>query len=97
MLEISYLDGRGILREVLVTCTREAFAVSGVRVERTTETEAQAGEGVEESGANLTQERIVTVYREVHGLPAIAGLAAELSHIKGVVSVKAGEGNVASE
>ena len=97
MLEISYLDGRGILREVLVTCTREAFAVSGVRVERTTEAEAQAGEGVEESGANLTQERIVTVYLEVHGLRAIAGLAAELSHIKGVVSVKAGEGNVASE
>ncbi len=73
MLEISYLDGRGILREVLVTCTREAFAVSGVRVERTTAAEAQAGEGVEESGANLAQERIVTVYLEVHGLRASCG------------------------
>ncbi len=34
MLEISYWDGRGILREVLVICTQEDFAVSRVRLER---------------------------------------------------------------
>ncbi|WP_210254810.1 MgtC/SapB family protein [Methylocapsa sp. S129] len=33
-LEISYEDGRGILRDVLVACTQYDFAVSRVRVER---------------------------------------------------------------
>ena len=33
-LRVSYQDGRGILRDILVVCTRQDFAVSGVRVER---------------------------------------------------------------
>ena len=33
-LQVSYEDGRGILREVLVVCTQQDFAVSRVRVER---------------------------------------------------------------
>jgi putative Mg2+ transporter-C (MgtC) family protein len=98
-LEISYLDGHGILREVLVTCTQEAFAVSRVRVERTPgATPPQAAETAAEEMANDAARgrhgRIVTVYLEVQGVRSVAGLAAELSHIKGVVSVKAGDVNV---
>jgi putative Mg2+ transporter-C (MgtC) family protein len=33
-LQVTYEDGRGILRDVLVTCTQQDFAVSRVRVER---------------------------------------------------------------
>ena len=33
-LQISYQDGRGVLREVLACCTRNEFAVSRVEVER---------------------------------------------------------------
>lgn len=33
-LEISYEDGRGVLRDVLVACTQHDFAVSRLRVER---------------------------------------------------------------
>jgi putative Mg2+ transporter-C (MgtC) family protein len=33
-LEVSYEDGRGVLRDVLVTCTQHDFAVSRLRVER---------------------------------------------------------------
>ncbi|MGA2045319.1 MAG: MgtC/SapB family protein [Roseiarcus sp.] len=33
-LEVSYEDGRGILREILVACTQQDFAVSRVRIER---------------------------------------------------------------
>src|ERR1700728_4219891 len=33
-LQISYQDGRGVLREVLAICTRSEFAVSRVHVER---------------------------------------------------------------
>jgi putative Mg2+ transporter-C (MgtC) family protein len=33
-LQVSYEDGRGILRDILVTCTQHGFAISRVRVER---------------------------------------------------------------
>jgi putative Mg2+ transporter-C (MgtC) family protein len=33
-LEVSYQDGRGILRDILIVCTRQDFAVSGVQFER---------------------------------------------------------------
>ena len=33
-LQVSYEDGRGILRDILVICTQQDFAVSRVRVER---------------------------------------------------------------
>ena len=112
VLEISYLDGHGILREVLVVCTQEDFAVSRVRVERTPtanqqgmnaeeiaeqELREQGGATLSDAGTRSTRDRIVTVYLEVQGLRSVARLAAELSHIKGVVSVKAGDVNVVSE
>lgn len=112
ILEISYLDGHGILREVLVTCTQEDFAVSRVRVERTPAADRQGIDAVEmaemelreDAGATLSdakpqgaRERIVTVHLEVQGLRSVVRLAAELSNIKGVVSVKAGDVNVVSE
>jgi putative Mg2+ transporter-C (MgtC) family protein len=33
-LQVSYEDGRGVLREVLVACTQADFAISRVRIER---------------------------------------------------------------
>ena len=33
-LQVSYEDGRGILREILILCTKQDFAVSSLRVER---------------------------------------------------------------
>ena len=33
-LQVSYEDGRGILRDILTTCTQQDFAVTGVQVER---------------------------------------------------------------
>ena len=33
-LQVSYQDGRGILRDILVVCTQQDFAVIGVQVER---------------------------------------------------------------
>jgi putative Mg2+ transporter-C (MgtC) family protein len=33
-LQVSYQDGRGILRDVLIVCTQQDFAVTGVQVER---------------------------------------------------------------
>ena len=33
-LQVSYQDGRGILRDILIVCTHQDFAVTGVQVER---------------------------------------------------------------
>jgi putative Mg2+ transporter-C (MgtC) family protein len=33
-LQVSYQDGRGILRDILIICTQQDFAVTGVQVER---------------------------------------------------------------
>jgi putative Mg2+ transporter-C (MgtC) family protein len=33
-LHVSYQDGRGILRDILVVCTQQDFAVTGLEVER---------------------------------------------------------------
>jgi putative Mg2+ transporter-C (MgtC) family protein len=33
-LQVSYQDGRGILRDVLMVCTQQDFAITGVQVER---------------------------------------------------------------
>jgi putative Mg2+ transporter-C (MgtC) family protein len=33
-LQVSYQDGRGILRDILIVCTQQDFAVTGVQVER---------------------------------------------------------------
>ena len=33
-LQVSYQDGRGILRDILVVCTQQDFAVTGAQVER---------------------------------------------------------------
>ena len=45
-LQISYQDGRGVLREVLACCTGSEFAVSRVQVERDPTQEVGAGRGL---------------------------------------------------
>ncbi|MGH6798117.1 MAG: MgtC/SapB family protein, partial [Roseiarcus sp.] len=37
-LHVSYEDGRGILRDILIVCTQQDFAVTGMQVERDGET-----------------------------------------------------------
>ena len=80
-LQLSYHDGRGILREVLSLCTEQDFSVSRLRVERPQE---------EGSG-------IVTVALEIQGSKGVAKLVTRLAALPGVVSVRAGDGNVGSE
>jgi putative Mg2+ transporter-C (MgtC) family protein len=88
LLEVSYEDGRDILRDVLVMCTKHDFSVNRLQVERAREREA---------AAEAAPARIVTVALEVVGTGAVSKLAARLADIDGVVSVKAGDANVHSE
>jgi hypothetical protein len=103
----SFFDSRDILSEILATCTRQDFAVSRVRVERTSELSPDQaeqpakrdvgpalGDGPRDLGFT---ERVVTVMLAVQGVRSIAKLVEKLSEIKGVVSVNAGDVNVTSE
>jgi putative Mg2+ transporter-C (MgtC) family protein len=103
-LKVTYEDGRGILRDVLVVCTQQDFAVSQVRVER----ESVLGDRQDasdspdsgapgEAGAHSEPKRIVTVALEIQGIRSVAKLAAKLADIDGVLAVNAGDVNVLSD
>jgi putative Mg2+ transporter-C (MgtC) family protein len=91
-LQISYQDGRGILREVLACCTGSEFAVSRVQVERDLVEDASASES-----QRALQKGVVTLRLEVRGAKSVARLAARLSEIQGVVSVQVGDGNFVAD
>jgi putative Mg2+ transporter-C (MgtC) family protein len=85
-LQLTYLDGRDILRDVLVKCTQHNFSVSTLHVERAPAvSDVPAGQ------------RTVTVALAVQGTESVSKLAAKLAEIDGVVSVNAGDVNVVSE
>ena len=85
LLQVSYEDGKEILRDVLVWCTQHNFAVSRLQVERAP------------LAAGGQTDRIVTVVLEVQGTGSVSKLAAKLAGIAGVVSVNAGDVNVPSD
>src|SRR6201747_1873115 len=80
-VRVVYEDGRGILRRVLATSTSRDFKVADVNVDRP------------EGGPHGGQAGAVSVALEVHGPGSVAGLAAELGEIEGVLSVAAGDVN----
>lgn len=104
LLQVSYQDGRGILRDVLVACTQQGFAVSRLKVERQPVGRAEpdrfsdlaAAERAEAPEPGVAR-RVVTVILELQGVRSIAKLAARLSDIDGVVSVAGGDGNVPTD
>jgi putative Mg2+ transporter-C (MgtC) family protein len=106
-LQISYQDGRGVLRAVLACCTGSEFAVSRVQVERDPAhgigAAGASGEDIltpeEAVGANWTPppKGIVTLRVEVRGAKSVARLAERLSEIDGVTSVQIGDTSFATE
>jgi putative Mg2+ transporter-C (MgtC) family protein len=93
-LQVTYEDGRGILREVLVVCTQHDFAVSRVRVDGVPKPVDNSSTDFGEPAPNREQKRVVTVTLAVQGIRSVAKLAAKLAEISGVVSVNAGDANV---
>jgi putative Mg2+ transporter-C (MgtC) family protein len=78
-LQLTYEDGRGILREIIAACTGGGFAVSDIAVER--------------HEAHGDHPGSVGVSLEVHGKGSVAVLAAELGDLHGVLAVSAGDVN----
>jgi putative Mg2+ transporter-C (MgtC) family protein len=95
LLQVTYQDGREILRDVLVKCTQHGFTVSRLQVERMPSPDEP--HNAADPARQLTEERTVTVALEVQGTGSVSKLAAKLADIDGVVSVNAGDVNVLSE
>ena len=70
VLRLAYLDGHGVLRNVLAVCTEQGWAVHGVEVDR---------EGVTEEG-----DRVATVLLQLVGRGDLPELAAEIAQLPGV-------------
>jgi putative Mg2+ transporter-C (MgtC) family protein len=104
-LQVSYQDGRGILRDILVLGTQHEFAVTRLQVERA----GEAIRGVKDKGAAKSRSRedaeaplgvgnaaegekgVVTVILELRGGRPVTKLVEKLSELSGVVSVHAGD------
>ncbi|HTI00706.1 MAG TPA: MgtC/SapB family protein [Acidisoma sp.] len=88
-LQISYEDGRGILRLVLIRCTELRFVIDRVRIERQGSL-AEARDEVEDRSqgfeAALPREAI-TLSMQVKGKRPIGHLIARLMEIDGVLRV----------
>jgi putative Mg2+ transporter-C (MgtC) family protein len=91
-LRISYQDGRGLLREILVACTQLRFAIDHVDIER----DGVVADNVEEAqdladfegiDAEGSKKGVVSLSMEVKGKRPVSHLIASLSDIDGVVSV----------
>ncbi len=90
-LRISYEDGRGLLRRILIVCTERRFAIDHVRIDRDQGGAAEAAqdladvEGVEPERAAGTG--TVGLYMQVKGKRPVSHLIAALADIDGVREV----------
>lgn len=80
-LHLTYVDGRGVLRDLRRVCTERGFAVSDLSVERTS------------GDHNGNGSRSVTVSLDLHGRGSVAELASDLDSVDGVLKVGAGDAN----
>jgi putative Mg2+ transporter-C (MgtC) family protein len=81
-LRLVYLDGRGVLRDVLTACTAQGFTVAGTRIDQ---------------GDTAHDPRTVVLWLAVEGRSSVADLTATLAEIDGVTAVEADDGNVTGE
>jgi putative Mg2+ transporter-C (MgtC) family protein len=81
---VTYVDGAGVLRKLVAECSAHGLAISDLSVER------------ESDAAEEEDKRTVTVKLALRGRGSIAHLTAELEGLDGVLSVRAGDANVAS-
>lgn len=96
-MHISYEERRGALREILAACTSQEFSVSRVQIER----QPSAGPGWEDRSreveegpfGDLPRQGVVTLMIEVRGAKSVPKLASRLSEIRGVTSVRIGDGD----
>lgn len=82
-LHLEYVDGRGVLRDVLTTCTDAGWSVERVEVDR---------ESIADDG-----ERLAFVTLHLAGKGHLTDLAAELAQLPGVRTARLGGGDLDEE
>jgi putative Mg2+ transporter-C (MgtC) family protein len=85
-VQITYVDGAGVLRRLMTECAAHGFSISDLSVER----ESGPADGDESA------QRTVTVRLALRGRGSVAHLSAELEALDGVLRVRAGDANVAA-
>jgi putative Mg2+ transporter-C (MgtC) family protein len=78
-LQVTYLDGRGVLRDALASCTSAGFSVADIDSRRL--------------DADGDDAPTVTVRLDLQGAGSVAMLAGELQELEGVLAVSAVEGD----
>ncbi len=91
LIRISYQDGRGLLRSILLACTAQRFAIDSVRLEKGAGLDREQAQDADDD-AKVVQDRpalprLVTISLEVRGTLPIARLVARLGEIAGVDAV----------
>ncbi|PZS03882.1 MAG: hypothetical protein DLM56_07925 [Pseudonocardiales bacterium] len=97
LLRIDYLDGRGVLRLILVETTARGFTVDEVSTERApmpasahAEARHGAGRDKDDDHAGVAGVAIVSMLLRISGRGSLTELAAALSEVDGVTAVSAG-------
>jgi putative Mg2+ transporter-C (MgtC) family protein len=88
VIRIRYLDGRGILREVLRCATGAGFVVAEIATQAVGSLHETIGD---QEGPVEAQAPLVEVSLQIHGKGSVEHLAAELSEMSGVEAVSAGD------
>jgi putative Mg2+ transporter-C (MgtC) family protein len=88
-LRISYEDGRGLLRNILVTCTQLRFAIDHVDVERSSDFHEEELDQADLEGTEPPRpgRRLVDLTMQVKGKRPVSHLIAALTEIDGVLHV----------
>lgn len=98
VIRVRYLDGRGVLREVLRHATERGFAVAEVATDTvhggTYPATGHHGGSMPEPPSNAT---MIEVTMKIHGLGSVNELAVVLSELDGVAAVHADDVNSAGE
>ena len=99
-LRISYQDGRGLLRTILIACTELRFAIDQVDVERdrpSTIGREEAEDLADFEGVEPARKGIVILSMQVKGKRPIGHLIARLASIDGIVGVGSVDDNTEFE
>lgn len=92
-VHLRYPDGRGVLRQVLAVATARGFVIDEVA----TEAPEPAQAAPEAPPGPAGEQRTVEVTLHVHGRPPVTDLAAALSEIDQVQSVRTGDVHAVEE
>ena len=84
-LEVTYLDGAGVLRSLVAECAAHRFAIADLKVEH----EQVEHEQHELRATGQGEQRNVTVRLDLRGRGAVAELIGDLDALDGVLSVHA--------